>query len=208
MPIADASRGTLLLLLLLLLLQSHTHTPGLMLPCQHVFKDLSHRDTVGIDGVRLGANDGPWPGYHPIPVGLHCNWSAPIVTTIPDSHSRACTAPLPDGRYVPKMTTSERFAWTDCEVYPCFLAVSMGKRRMMLYGQNLHDRSADTLGSRPDCPFCFEGWDGLEPGMGCAKLCRGELQAEIWGAAGIPVSVSADVFLLFRLRVESAFAAF
>ena len=41
---------------------------------------------------------GPWPGYHPIPVGRHCNWTAPVVTNIPDSHSRACTAPLPDGR--------------------------------------------------------------------------------------------------------------
>lgn len=40
---------------------------------------------------------GPWPGYHPVPVGRHCNWTAPQVTNIPDSHSRACTAPLPDG---------------------------------------------------------------------------------------------------------------
>ena len=41
---------------------------------------------------------GPWPGYHPVPVGHSCNWTAPYFTTIPDSHSRACTAPLPDGR--------------------------------------------------------------------------------------------------------------
>lgn len=27
-----------------------------------------------------------------------CNWTAPVGTSIPDSHSRACTAPLPDGR--------------------------------------------------------------------------------------------------------------
>ena len=31
-------------------------------------------------------------------VGHHCNWSAPVETNIPDSHSRACTARLPDGR--------------------------------------------------------------------------------------------------------------
>jgi hypothetical protein len=46
----------------------------------------------------VAAEGGPWPGYRPIPVGKHCNWSAPVVTNIPDSHSRACTAPLPDGR--------------------------------------------------------------------------------------------------------------
>ena len=44
------------------------------------------------------AAGGPWPGYHPVPVGRSCNWTAPYFTTIPDSHSRACTAPLPDGR--------------------------------------------------------------------------------------------------------------
>lgn len=32
------------------------------------------------------------------PVGRHCNWTAQVVTSIPDSHSRACAAPLPDGR--------------------------------------------------------------------------------------------------------------
>eukprot|EP00041_Stephanoeca_diplocostata_P037478 m.1420498 g.1420498 ORF g.1420498 m.1420498 type:complete len:164 (+) comp25045_c1_seq36:1692-2183(+) len=37
-------------------------------------------------------------GYHPVPVGRNCNWSAPVGTSIPDSHSRACSAPLPDGR--------------------------------------------------------------------------------------------------------------
>ena len=36
--------------------------------------------------------------YHPVPVGRHCNWTAPVPTDIPDSHSRACAAPLPDGR--------------------------------------------------------------------------------------------------------------
>jgi hypothetical protein len=36
-------------------------------------------------------------GYKPT-VGHHCNWTAPIETNIPDSHSRACTARLPDGR--------------------------------------------------------------------------------------------------------------
>lgn len=41
---------------------------------------------------------GPWPGYHPVPVGHRCNWSAATATTIPDSGSRACVAPLPDGR--------------------------------------------------------------------------------------------------------------
>eukprot|EP01052_Picozoa_sp_SAG31_P022090 SAG31_NODE_1741_length_7387_cov_6.330132_3_plen_353_part_00 len=41
---------------------------------------------------------GPWPGYHPIPVRRRCNWTAQVVTSIPDSHSRACAAPLPDGR--------------------------------------------------------------------------------------------------------------
>lgn len=46
---------------------------------------------------RGSAGDGPWPGYHPVPVGRHCNWTAPQVTNIPDSHSRACIAPLPDG---------------------------------------------------------------------------------------------------------------
>jgi hypothetical protein len=40
----------------------------------------------------------PWPGYHPVPVGKHCNWTAPVATNIPDSHSRACTSVLPDGR--------------------------------------------------------------------------------------------------------------
>lgn len=51
---------------------------------------------AGSKGVGVTAQ--PWPGYRPIPVGRHCNWSAPVVTAIPDSHSRACTAPLPDGR--------------------------------------------------------------------------------------------------------------
>jgi len=44
------------------------------------------------------AGNGPWPGYHPVPVGRHCNWTQPVATSIPDSHSRACAAPLPDGR--------------------------------------------------------------------------------------------------------------
>ena len=45
-----------------------------------------------------GDDGGPWPGYRPIPVGRHCNWTEPVATTIPDSNTRACTAPLPDGR--------------------------------------------------------------------------------------------------------------
>jgi hypothetical protein len=63
-------------------------------------------DDVGrADGVRGAADpaEPPWPGYKPVPVGRHCNWTAPVPTDIPDSHSRACTAPLPDGRSVQHM---------------------------------------------------------------------------------------------------------
>ena len=67
--------------------------PGDRMPA----KSAEPRRTDGAATVGDAADE-PWPGYHPIPVGRHCNWTAPIVTTIPDSHSRACTAPLPDGR--------------------------------------------------------------------------------------------------------------
>jgi hypothetical protein len=53
-----------------------------------------HIPAVDADAAGAAAT-GPWPGYTPIPVGKHCNWTAPIVTSIPDSQSRACTAPLP-----------------------------------------------------------------------------------------------------------------
>ena len=56
---------------------------------------IKHGDGGGDGG---GGGDPPWPGYHPVPVGRRCNWTAPVYTNVPDSHSRACTAPLPDGR--------------------------------------------------------------------------------------------------------------
>lgn len=54
--------------------------------------------SVSSASVMTFDGEGPWPGYRPIPVGRHCNWTEPVATTIPDSNSRACTAPLPDGR--------------------------------------------------------------------------------------------------------------
>ena len=60
--------------------------------------DAMPQGSPATEPVHVAGAPSPWPGYHPVPVGHHCNWSAPVVTTIPDSHSRACTAPLPDGR--------------------------------------------------------------------------------------------------------------
>ena len=56
--------------------------------------------SVGIEAFNQYENRSsqPWPGYKPIPVGRRCNWTEPVATSIPDSNSRACTAPLPDGR--------------------------------------------------------------------------------------------------------------
>jgi hypothetical protein len=76
---------------------------------QHVCRPGTGLWNTGLPGDRmptgaLGASHlmqagaGPWPGYRPIPVGRHCNWTEPVATTIPDSNTRACTAPLPDGR--------------------------------------------------------------------------------------------------------------
>lgn len=48
--------------------------------------------------AAVGTAAGPWPGYHPVPVGRRCNWTAPVATNIPDSKSRACAAPLPTGQ--------------------------------------------------------------------------------------------------------------
>jgi hypothetical protein len=78
---------------------------------QHTCRPITGLFNAGLPGDRMPvppvaafkggdrtAPPTPWPGYHPIPVGKRCNWSAPTPTSIPDSHSRACTAPLPDGR--------------------------------------------------------------------------------------------------------------
>jgi hypothetical protein len=49
--------------------------------------------------LQGGSATGPWPGYHPVPVGTHCNWSAAVYTNIPDGHSRAHGARFPAGIY-------------------------------------------------------------------------------------------------------------
>ena len=92
-----------------------TAPPGLA-EKQHLCRPITGLFNAGLPGDRMpptvpavtvqgdqatpppGTAAKPWPGYHPVPVGQHCNWSAPTPTSIPDSHSRACTAPLPDGR--------------------------------------------------------------------------------------------------------------
>ena len=64
----------------------NTGLPGDRMPPSHVAAT-----SVSSTSVMVGV-DGPWPGYRPIPVGRHCNWTEPVATSIPDSNSRACTA--------------------------------------------------------------------------------------------------------------------
>lgn len=36
----------------------------------------------GSEDGKGGQPQPPWPGYHPVPVGRHCNWTTPVVTNV------------------------------------------------------------------------------------------------------------------------------
>ena len=56
---------------------------------QQLQQQRERRQQEGKEEGGSGSEDGkggqpqpPWPGYHPVPVGRHCNWTTPVVTNV------------------------------------------------------------------------------------------------------------------------------